>query len=107
MTVSFPTGLTTVLTILLLSAWSRTQLPKVSYATALDVWNFICFIFVITAFLEFVLVQFFTRGGGQDNSGEGNSKKKSWIGKVDAICRIAFPIAFLLFNIIYWALYAS
>ena len=56
----FP-GITTVLTLSTISLESRTDLPKVHYATALD-WFILCsFAYCIATLLEFAGVHYFTK----------------------------------------------
>ncbi len=58
---SFFPGITTVLTLSTISLESRTDLPKVHYATALD-WFIICsFAYCIATLLEFAGVHYFTK----------------------------------------------
>ncbi|XP_037080520.1 LOW QUALITY PROTEIN: gamma-aminobutyric acid receptor alpha-like [Pollicipes pollicipes] len=54
-------GITSVLTLSTISIESRTSLPKVSYATALDWFLLVSFGFVIATLLEFASVHFFTK----------------------------------------------
>ena len=57
---TFP-GLLTVLTMTTQSTGSRSQLPRVSYIKAIDVWMSICLIFVFASLLEFAVVNVFSR----------------------------------------------
>ena len=58
---SFIRGITTVLTLSTIALESRTDLPKVHYATALD-WFIICsFGYCIATLLEFAGVHYFTK----------------------------------------------
>jgi gamma-aminobutyric acid receptor subunit alpha len=58
-----PSGATTVLTLSTIALESRTDLPKVHYATALD-WFIICsFGYCIATLLEFAGVHYFTKVG--------------------------------------------
>ncbi|XP_014680769.1 PREDICTED: gamma-aminobutyric acid receptor alpha-like [Priapulus caudatus] len=56
-------GITTVLTLSTFSTDSRTDLPKVSYATSLDWFLVMCFMFVIATLLEYAGVHYFTKVG--------------------------------------------
>lgn len=56
-------GITTVLTLSTISLDSRTDLPKVRYATALDWFLLSCFFYCIATLLEFAFVHFFTKVG--------------------------------------------
>ncbi|CAN0411786.1 unnamed protein product [Lampetra fluviatilis] len=48
---------TTILSMITKSTDSRSFLPKVSYATAMDVWMATCLVFVIAVLVEYALVQ--------------------------------------------------
>lgn len=54
-------GITTVLTMTFLGLESRTDLPKVSYPTALDFFVFISFAFIFATILQFAIVHYFTK----------------------------------------------
>ena len=54
-------GITTVLTLSTISLDSRTDLPKVHYATALDWFIICCFGYCIATLLEFAGVHYFTK----------------------------------------------
>ncbi|XP_028134699.1 gamma-aminobutyric acid receptor alpha-like [Diabrotica virgifera virgifera] len=67
-------GITTVLTLSTISLDSRTDLPKVSYATALDWFLFTSFFYCIATLLEFASVHYFTKVG----SGEIAVDEEEW-----------------------------
>lgn len=54
-------GLLTVLTMTTQSTGSRSQLPRVSYIKAIDVWMSVCLLFVFASLLEFAVVNVFSR----------------------------------------------
>ena len=54
-------GITTVLTLSTIALDSRTDLPKVHYATALDWFIITCFFYCIATLLEFAGVHYFTK----------------------------------------------
>ncbi|CAL1532988.1 unnamed protein product [Lymnaea stagnalis] len=56
-------GSMTVLTMTILGIENKSQLPKVSYITALDVYVALCFVFAIATTLEFAVVHYFTKYG--------------------------------------------
>jgi gamma-aminobutyric acid receptor subunit alpha len=56
-------GITTVLTLSTISLDSRTDLPKVRYATALDFFLLLSFFYCIATLLEFAGVHYFTKTG--------------------------------------------
>jgi gamma-aminobutyric acid receptor subunit alpha len=56
-------GITTVLTMTFLGLEARTDLPKVSYPTALDFFVFLSFAFIFATILQFAIVHYFTKYG--------------------------------------------
>uniref|UniRef100_A0A1I8FUK0 Neur_chan_LBD domain-containing protein n=3 Tax=Macrostomum lignano TaxID=282301 RepID=A0A1I8FUK0_9PLAT len=58
-----PAPITTLLTSVTITLTGRIGLPKVSYATALDVFLLVCFFFVFSALLEYAGVNYFTKTG--------------------------------------------
>ncbi|KAJ6225644.1 hypothetical protein RDWZM_004189 [Blomia tropicalis] len=56
-------GVTAVLTLSTFGLDSRSDLPRVSYATALDWYTIMCFLFVVFTLLEFAGVHYFTKVG--------------------------------------------
>lgn len=67
-------GITTVLTLSTISLDSRTDLPKVRYATALDWFLLMSFFYCIATLLEFAGVHYFTKVG----SGEIPVDEDEW-----------------------------
>ncbi|GLH14021.1 Gamma-aminobutyric acid receptor subunit beta-like, partial [Gryllus bimaculatus] len=67
-------GITTVLTLSTISLDSRTDLPKVRYATALDWFLLMSFFYCIATLLEFAAVHYFTKVG----SGEIPIEEDEW-----------------------------
>lgn len=67
-------GITTVLTLSTISLDSRTDLPKVRYATALDWFLLMSFFYCIATLLEFAGVHYFTKVG----SGEVPIDEEEW-----------------------------
>ena len=62
-------GVTAVLTLSAISMDSRSDLPKVQYATALD-WFIICsFLYCMATILEFAGVHYFTKVGSGERFG--------------------------------------
>ncbi|XP_015121038.1 gamma-aminobutyric acid receptor alpha-like [Diachasma alloeum] len=68
-------GITTVLTLSTISLDSRTDLPKVRYATALDWFLLMSFFYCIATLLEFAGVHYFTKVG----SGEIPLDQSEWV----------------------------
>ncbi|KAL0125461.1 hypothetical protein PUN28_004520 [Cardiocondyla obscurior] len=56
-------GITTVLTMTFLGLEARTDLPKVSYPTALDFFVFLSFAFIFATIIQFAVVHYFTKYG--------------------------------------------
>ena len=54
-------GVLTVLTMTTQSSGARTELPKVSYVKAIDVWMAMCLVFVFLALLQFAYVNVLSR----------------------------------------------
>ena len=66
MYVVFSVGTTTVLTMAFLALDSRSDLPRVKYATALDLYIAVCFVFVLSAIVQFAIVHRYTKHGHGD-----------------------------------------
>ena len=90
-------GLSTVFSIITLSMVINSNLPHVSYVKAMDIWISTCIIFVFIALLEFIVVNVIFSG----QSGQGKHRAKI----IDKISRLMFPVAFVVFNVVYWILY--
>ncbi|XP_048244070.1 gamma-aminobutyric acid receptor alpha-like isoform X1 [Haliotis rufescens] len=56
-------GTTTVLTMTICGIENKTDFPKISYITALDMYVAVCFAFVLATILEFAFVHYFTKYG--------------------------------------------
>ena len=54
-------GVTAVLTLTTLGMDARSDLPKVPYATALDVYLVMCYLFVVATLIQFAAVHYFTK----------------------------------------------
>ncbi|NP_001191519.1 GluClAc1 precursor [Aplysia californica] len=125
-------GVLTVLTLNTHGSNVQSQLPKVSYIKAIDVWVVNSLIFVFAALLEFAYVNVLARRGdkelvatqvfripmeNKDSRFEvnGNPPRHLHIGrpapsrmrarKIDKISRIVFPGCFVIFNMVYWPVY--
>ena len=59
----YNSGTTTVLTMTFLGIDNRQDLPKVSYATALDIFVAVSWVFVLATVIQFAAVHFFTKYG--------------------------------------------
>ncbi|XP_033742235.1 glycine receptor subunit alphaZ1-like [Pecten maximus] len=128
-------GVLTVLTITTQGSGARSQLPRVSYIKAIDVWMATCLMFVFASLLEFAYINVLSRkrrtkllpslGLGPDgmlttqvmNGNNTNGvRRKSNEGPitftdkarmVDKVSRVIFPCAFALFNVAFWSYYLS
>lgn len=65
--------MTAVLTLVTISVDSRKDLPRVPYATALDLFIIMCFMYVIGSLLEFAGVHYFTKIGSGDKTRDSDS----------------------------------
>ncbi|CAL1540984.1 unnamed protein product [Lymnaea stagnalis] len=126
-------GVLTVLTLNTHGSNVQSQLPKLSYIKAIDVWVVSSLIFVFAAFLEFAYVNVLARRGykemvtsqmfsvpveQKDDSApmingklprqltvSGPAPSRNGARRVDKLSRILFPLAFSVFNIAYWLFY--
>uniref|UniRef100_A0A3B4EEM8 Gamma-aminobutyric acid (GABA) A receptor, alpha 6a n=1 Tax=Pygocentrus nattereri TaxID=42514 RepID=A0A3B4EEM8_PYGNA len=116
-------GVTTVLTMTTLSISARSSLPKVAYATAMDWFIAVCFAFVASA----LTVSDPSVGGRvrkrmssiseapktrlpiflQQGSATPPNVTLAGPSPIDQYARMLFPLAFAVFNIIYWYIYLS
>ena len=85
-------GMTTIMTMTTMFGGVRESVPKVSYITLLDIWMVMCLIFVNLFMFESILVVYLY-----------SNKKKNCSIIVEKVCRILFPIAFIIFSILYWS----
>ena len=84
-------GMTTIMTMETMFSGVRESVPKVNYITLLDIWMVMCLIFVNLFMFEFILVVYL------------NSKSKYDLSRfVEKVCRLIFPLTFIIFNILYW-----
>ncbi|XP_067685262.1 glycine receptor subunit alpha-2-like [Haliotis asinina] len=125
-------GLLTVLTITTQSSSARAHLPRVPYVKAIDVWMTSCLVFVFAAYMEYAVVTVLSRRFKKLKTNKKHKEKVSMTtdqntgidtrdsndntlsaadsgrdpGKiVDKASRGLFPVAFVVFNIIYWMYY--
>nr|KAG5709219.1 hypothetical protein BaRGS_017971 [Batillaria attramentaria] len=126
-------GVLTVLTMTTQSTGARSQLPRVSYVKAIDVWMSTCLFFVFASLLEFAYINVLARrrfpynclGGsahlnGTDEgmalqgkedgissppTGPSRMYGKAGARFVDRVSRYLFPALFLGFNVGYWLIY--
>jgi len=121
-------GVTTLLNIVQMNYNLNRNFPAVSYMKAVDYWNCACFLFVVFSLAEFGLATYMMRGEMKSNAILQKVLKvhgmKNWtsvhpkliklqeekkqvlatqILLIDENCRYCFPLAFLIFNTMYWA----
>ncbi|CAJ0601914.1 unnamed protein product [Cylicocyclus nassatus] len=70
------------------------NLPRVSYVKAIDVWMLSSVTFVFLSLIELAIVGLKERQG-----------KQLIVQRIDRFAQLAFPAAFSIFNIVYWARY--
>ena len=85
--------MTTLLTLSAMSDATRQNVPRVSYISFLDIWMVACIIFVFASMIEFVVVH---------NLYKSNQKARA--DSVERQIRVAIPISFAGFNILYWTM---
>uniref|UniRef100_A0A673MTG6 Gamma-aminobutyric acid receptor subunit alpha-4-like n=1 Tax=Sinocyclocheilus rhinocerous TaxID=307959 RepID=A0A673MTG6_9TELE len=114
-------GITTVLTMTTLSISARSSLPKVSYATAMDWFIAVCFAFVASALPQSDTSGFSLRRRANSVSEaprthipiflQGSAVPPNMMlagtSTIDKYSRVLFPLAFGIFNLIYWYIYLS
>ncbi|GFO14262.1 glycine receptor subunit alpha-1 [Plakobranchus ocellatus] len=126
-------GLLSVLTMTTMSVGTRSDLPRVSYVKAIDVWTAVCLMFVFSALLEFAYVNVTARVEKRRMSmrdavklasanlramedgkveprrpqAQPTVNKRERARRVDKISRIVFPSCFAAFNVFYWSFYMT
>ena len=85
--------MTTLLTLTAMFGSVRSNVPRVSYVSLLDVWMFTCIVFVFLVIIHFIAVISLLR-----------YNKKRAAERVENIGIIVIPILFVAFNWIYWHL---
>ncbi len=125
-------GLVLILTMTTMNAGIQSSLPQFSYIKLIDIWMSTSLTFVFASLVEVAAVNAISKRKGnptmpksasmgssdQSNNVEAeieiaqaeelvNSKNfhgKSQTQKIDKICRVGFPLAFLMFNVGYWSI---
>merc|ERR1711997_773188 len=83
--------MTTLLTLTAMFGSVRSNVPRVSYVSLLDVWMFMCIVFVFIVIIHFVVVISLLRSGW----------KKTAV-FVERSGAAIIPLLFISFNAIYW-----
>ncbi|XP_053378952.1 glycine receptor subunit alphaZ1-like [Mercenaria mercenaria] len=94
-------GVVTVLTMVTHNADVNSQLPKVSYTKAIDVYTSTCLVLVFLALLQYLVVYIYAQRRSGDEKGDDmqtNRRYQSVALKIDVASRIVFPCVFLVFN---------
>ena len=84
-------NLTSLLTLIAMFDGVRSEVPKVSYISFMDIWMTVCVIIIFFAIVEYAVSHSLLR-----------HKKKSTAILVDKVSRYAMMILFILFNAGYW-----
>ncbi|TRY74426.1 hypothetical protein TCAL_05021, partial [Tigriopus californicus] len=85
--------MTTLLTLTAMFAAVRSNVPRVSYVSFLDIWMFVCIVFVFLVIIHFIIVIMLLR---LDRVKSANALEK--------LGAILIPVAFFSFNLLYWAI---
>eukprot|EP00091_Calanus_sinicus_P018980 TRINITY_DN4541_c0_g1_i3.p1 TRINITY_DN4541_c0_g1~~TRINITY_DN4541_c0_g1_i3.p1 ORF type:complete len:363 (-),score=47.86 TRINITY_DN4541_c0_g1_i3:101-1189(-) len=84
-------------------------LPSVAYTKAIDVWTGWCTLFIFCTFVVCVVINWLGEEEKESNLVKADAmnrwKNASVSLKIDYVARFVFPLAFILFNIIYWCTY--
>ena len=84
--------MTTLLTLTAMFAAVRSNVPRVSYVSLLDVWMFMCIVFVFLVIIHFIVVICLHRG-----------EKARVANAVDNVGGALIPALFAVFNFAYWS----
>ena len=85
--------MTTLLAMTAMFGAVRSNVPRVSYVSFLDVWMCACIIFIFISLLEFTVIAWLIR-----------QKNRPRAEMVERFSRIVFPIGVSVFNLVYWIL---
>ena len=83
--------MTTLLTLTAMFGSVRSSVPRVSYISLLDIWMFMCIVFVFIVIIHFVVVISLLRYG-----------HKKAADTVEIAGALLVPILFITFNVFYW-----
>lgn len=83
--------MTTLLTLTAMFGSVRSNVPRVSYISLLDIWMFMCIVFVFIVIIHFVVVISLLRYG-----------HKKAAEAVEIVGALLVPILFITFNVFYW-----
>ena len=83
--------MTTLLTLTAMFGSVRSNVPRVSYISLLDIWMFMCIVFVFIVIIHFVVVISLLRYG-----------HKKTAAAVEIVGALMIPLLFIAFNVFYW-----
>ena len=83
--------MTTLLTLTAMFGSVRSNVPRVSYISLLDIWMFMCIVFVFLVIIHFVVVISLLRYG-----------HKTMAEVVEIVGALIIPLLFVTFNVFYW-----
>ncbi len=90
-------AMTTLLTLTAMFGSVRSSVPRVSYASLLDIWMFSCIVFVFVVIIHYIIILNLIRRG-----------HKAAAETLENAGAAAIPALYALFNGIYWSiLYTS
>ncbi|KAI0231533.1 Glycine receptor subunit alpha-4, partial [Lamellibrachia satsuma] len=127
-------GIMTVLTMTAQLSGSKASIPKVNYAKAIDNWMTVCTVFVFVALIEYAFVNALSQTQVKEDKerkdrNSCDTVKEKFVGWhvyepqlksapmcsfstgretaifIERVFRICFPVAFVIFNIVYWSVY--
>jgi len=99
-------SLCSLLTVAAKSALINMALPPVSYTKVVDIWTGVCTMFLFLVFSTCVVSSYL---GSQDKAlSDGKGSGNKWSNatgsqRLDYVARLAYPLCFILFNIVYWS----
>jgi hypothetical protein len=117
-------GLLAILATMVIGHGASTTIPRVTFITAMNVWMGVCHLFIFASLVEFIVVVVLSRrnGSGANIRGEPvvspeeeraqpqrvvKTEGQDDVSHVGVVSRIAFPLAFIIFNVIYWIYYKA
>ncbi|CAJ0592117.1 unnamed protein product [Cylicocyclus nassatus] len=71
-------GITSVLTMVLISNDSKSDVPKVNFPTALDIYIWICYTTLLICMVEFTVVHYFTKFNTGDPEIQAVERERMW-----------------------------
>ncbi|KAI0225147.1 Glycine receptor subunit alpha-3 [Lamellibrachia satsuma] len=112
-------GVTTVLTMATQLSGCKESIPNVHYPKAIDIWMTMCMLFVFVSLVEYAFVNALSRDSGsieekfvgpnviepQSTITCGFSSGREAALFLERVSQICFPIAFIMFNVVYWSVY--